>query len=141
MRSCVIIAAANVALGAPFFGGLLGGLSPLLGLIPGLGGAQPQAPSPSAIANARNQWLADTVTVSRFLSIAESLTLSQITAEATKALNAENDELIHKAVLDRQFISATPNDSVRQANNVLDTQGTFQSIVDGLRGCPPVERR
>ena len=143
-RSFVILAIANAVLARPLLGvgGLIGSLDPL-GLIPALTGTQPQTPaapapstrppSPSAIANARNQWLADTVIVSRFLSIAETLTPSQMTSEATKALNAENDELTHKAVLDRQFLSAAPDQSVRQANNVLDTQGTFQFVVDGLQ--------
>lgn len=60
----------------------------------------------------------------------------QLQQQARGALAAENDELNHKAVLDQMFLTGARRNrdaTVRQANNVLDTQGTFQFVVDGLQ--------
>ncbi|EFY91648.1 hypothetical protein J3459_008671 [Metarhizium acridum] len=93
-------------------------------------------PSAQAIDNAARAWQRDTGVVSNFLSNAESMGSQQLQQQARIALSAENDELNHKAVLDQMFLKGSPKDrkaSVRQANNVLDTQGTFQFVVDGLQ--------
>ncbi|KYK57977.1 hypothetical protein DCS_04990 [Drechmeria coniospora] len=130
----IMASLANVAVGQMNFLNLLGNLNPFRGLLPGAQAAQAPPPSDTAMAGARNQWRADTVVVSRFLSMAESFSPSQIESEAATALAAENDELTHKAILDRQFISsATPDKAVVDANDVLEIQGTFQFIVDGLK--------
>ncbi|QPG95938.1 hypothetical protein C2857_002631 [Epichloe festucae Fl1] len=100
------------------------------------GAAGGRQPSAQQIDTAAQSWQADTETVSQFLSTAESLSGQQLEKAASKALAAENDELSHKAVLDRMFLKRSQNNrvaSVAQANRVLDTQGTFQFVVDGLQ--------
>jgi hypothetical protein len=81
------------------------------------------------LANAQNQWRADTSKVSQFLGAVPTLTGTQLTAAAQVALDAEKDELLHKKVLDYQFGS---DPRIAEANSVLVTQGTFQSVVDAL---------
>ncbi|PHH82833.1 hypothetical protein CDD83_3159 [Cordyceps sp. RAO-2017] len=49
---------------------------------------------------------------------------------ASRHSPTEKDELTHKAVLDGQFLQGDA--SVRRADQVLDKQGTFQFVVDGL---------
>ncbi|KAK2589634.1 hypothetical protein QQS21_012690, partial [Conoideocrella luteorostrata] len=97
------------------------------------GGRQPSA---QAIDNAAASWQADTGIVSQFLSTAENLSGKQLQQAASKALDAENDELNHKAVLDKMFLNGRQNNrdaTVAQADQVLDKQGTFQFVVDGLQ--------
>ncbi|KAI1076717.1 hypothetical protein F5B20DRAFT_307382 [Whalleya microplaca] len=85
------------------------------------------------IGNAANKWSADTSKVSQFLSAASSLSGHHLVEHATVALSAEKDELIHKGVLDQQFLApSSPNRAVIVANNILVDQGTFQFVVDGL---------
>ncbi|KAI0478122.1 hypothetical protein F4859DRAFT_503998 [Xylaria cf. heliscus] len=81
------------------------------------------------LADAQNQWRADTSKVSQFLSAVPTLQGSQLETAAQAALNAENDELLHKKVLDQNFSS---DKRIVDANNVLVNQGTFQSVVDAL---------
>ncbi|EFY95054.1 hypothetical protein X797_010451 [Metarhizium robertsii] len=93
-------------------------------------------PSAQAIDAAARSWQRDTGVVSQFLSTAESMSPQQLQQQARGALAAENDELNHKAVLDQMFLTGARRNrdaTVRQANNVLDTQGTFQFVVDGLQ--------
>ncbi|KAI0534364.1 hypothetical protein GGR58DRAFT_516211 [Xylaria digitata] len=81
------------------------------------------------LADAQNDWRADIGTVSQFLSAVPTLSGSKLEAAAQVALDAENDELLHKKVLDQAFSS---DQRIVQANDVLVTQGTFQSVVDAL---------
>ncbi|KAG6006034.1 hypothetical protein E4U54_000243 [Claviceps lovelessii] len=93
-------------------------------------------PTPQQIDAAAQSWQADTEIVSQFLSTAESLTGQQLEQAASRALSAENDELNHRVVLDRMFRTGSTQRklaSVEQASNVLDTQGTFQFVVDALQ--------
>ena len=93
---------------------------------------QSNPPSPQDIADAANEWAADTSKVSQFLSAASSLSGSDLATQAATALSNELDELTHKAILDEQFNTAD-NPGVEQANNVLaGPQQTFQIVVDGL---------
>jgi hypothetical protein len=87
------------------------------------------AVSNAAIASAVSAWQADTGIVTNFLNKATTFgaTYNQ---EATKALNAENNELVHKAVLDTALGT---NTAVKAANNTLVTQGTFQDVVDVIQ--------
>ncbi|KAI3331753.1 hypothetical protein HD806DRAFT_168661 [Xylariaceae sp. AK1471] len=81
------------------------------------------------LADAQNQWRADTSKVSQFLSAVPTLKGTELTAAAQVALDAENDELLHKKVLDYEFGS---DPRIADATNVLVNQGTFQSVVDAL---------
>ncbi|KAK4940163.1 hypothetical protein LTR10_019698 [Elasticomyces elasticus] len=93
----------------------------------------PRQESNAALQSAALAWQADTGVVSAFLSEAASLSGSALTAAAQNALNAENDELLHKAVLDAEFLNvAHPNLLVVAANAVLVNAGTFQFVVNGL---------
>jgi hypothetical protein len=77
-------------------------------------------------------WMRDTGIVSNFLDTAEGLSGNDYISAAKIALAAEKDELNHKAVLDAtRGIGDTA--SVKQANNVLATQGNFQKVVDLLQ--------
>ncbi|KAH8167822.1 hypothetical protein CIB48_g461 [Xylaria polymorpha] len=87
------------------------------------------SPSIQQLADAQNQWRADTSKVSQFLSAVPTLHGSQLEAAGQVALDAENDELLHKKVLDQAF-SSDPR--IVAANDVLVNQGTFQSVVDAL---------
>ncbi|MAD84639.1 MAG: hypothetical protein CL912_16900 [Deltaproteobacteria bacterium] len=82
------------------------------------------------IADAQNAWRADTSMVSQFLSVAPSLTGTALTSAASTALDAENNELLHKMVLDATFLAT--DTSVQDANDILVTQHKFQDVVDGL---------
>ncbi|KAK1574441.1 uncharacterized protein LY79DRAFT_485370, partial [Colletotrichum navitas] len=86
--------------------------------------------SASQISNAVTSWRQDTGKVTNFLNTATTYTGSEYTKQATIALNAELDELNHKKVLDTALKGMQ---TVSQANAVLDTQGTFQQVVDVLR--------
>ncbi|KJZ74211.1 hypothetical protein HIM_06442 [Hirsutella minnesotensis 3608] len=104
----------------------------------GRGGGQTnqELPSPEEVANARDGWMRDTGIVSKFMSNAEGMSSDELPSEAQKALDAELDELDQKAVLDRRFNNGDDADdvpSIRQANQVLDKQQTFQFVVDGLK--------
>ena len=78
------------------------------------------------IADAQNQWASNISKVSQFLSVAESLNSRDLVSQAATALANKKDELIHKAVLDNQFVFASnPDENVQQANNELVDQGTF----------------
>ncbi|KZZ93805.1 hypothetical protein AAL_05521 [Moelleriella libera RCEF 2490] len=112
---------------APASGGARGG--------GGGGGGGRGQPSAQQIDNAQRAWQADTATVSKFLSTAEGMSGRELQKQASVALAAEKDELTHKGVLDRMFLQGNRRNrdaSVAQANQVLDTQGTFQFVVDGL---------
>lgn len=109
-------------------------ISPVLqGL--GIGGTPDvTAPSLSAIAQAQSHWRHNTGVVSRFLSNVESFGPSDLEREAAIALSAELDELDQKAILDRRFLSGdNANPAVAQADNTLERQAKFQSVVDGLQ--------
>ncbi|KZL82224.1 hypothetical protein CI238_10936 [Colletotrichum incanum] len=86
--------------------------------------------SETQITNAVMSWMQDTAKVTKFLNTATSFTGTEFTKQATIALNAEIDELNHKKVLDAALQGT---DMVTQANAVLDTQGTFQQVVDTLQ--------
>jgi hypothetical protein len=76
-------------------------------------------------------WQADTGVVSHFLDIASSFTDDDLfRGAAVAALNAENDELAHKGLVDRVFLDNFPN--IQNANNVLVNQGTFAQVVNDL---------
>ncbi|KAK2051818.1 hypothetical protein LY76DRAFT_488478, partial [Colletotrichum caudatum] len=86
--------------------------------------------SETQIMNAVMSWQQDTGKVTKFLDTATSFTGAEYTKQATIALNAELDELNHKKVLD---VALKGMQTVSQANAVLDTQGTFQQVVDVLK--------
>ncbi|KAK2026056.1 hypothetical protein LX32DRAFT_516761, partial [Colletotrichum zoysiae] len=86
--------------------------------------------SETQIMNAVMSWQQDTGKVTKFLDTATSFTGAEYTKQATIALNAELDELNHKKVLD---VALKGTQTVSQANAVLDTQGTFQQVVDVLK--------
>ncbi|KAF2270258.1 hypothetical protein CC78DRAFT_611910 [Lojkania enalia] len=88
-------------------------------------------PSAADLATAVSNWQADTSMVSNFLdtggSIMNNVAFKQA---ATVALNAEIDELNHKAIID----SALANDpNVQAANSTLEGGGAFQDVVDRLQ--------
>ncbi|KAI1161144.1 hypothetical protein F5B18DRAFT_629606 [Nemania serpens] len=101
-------------------------LFPLTQALPS--GVAPRA-SIQQLADAQNSWRQDTSMVSQFLSAVPTLQGSRLASAAQVALNAENNELVHKKVLDQAF-SADPR--IAGANDVLVNQGTFQSVVDAL---------
>jgi len=103
------------------------------------------------IRNAVLAWRDDTAMVSNFLNVAADTVLSDddLKTDAGLAFNSENDELTHKTVLDTQLCGqsggctqtlcspdANGNEvcssDLANANTVLVTQGTFQSVVDLL---------
>ena len=87
-----------------------------------------------ALDTAQGNWEADTSIVSSFLSSTDSLSGTALANAAQTALNAENNELTQKAVLDSQFVFVNnPNPTVQKANAVLVDQGTFQFVVNGLQ--------
>ncbi|KAK1625460.1 hypothetical protein BDP81DRAFT_274160, partial [Colletotrichum phormii] len=94
------------------------------------GGAGRNGVSDAQVMNAVMSWMQDTAKVTKFLNTATSFTGAEFTKQATIALNAEIDELNHKMILDAAFQGT---DMVTQANNVLDTQGNFQQVVDTLQ--------
>ncbi|KAJ2906165.1 hypothetical protein MKZ38_002880 [Zalerion maritima] len=98
----------------------------------GGGGDMPAGydPSGAQIMNAVMSWMNDTGKVSKFLNSATSFSGTDFTREATIALNSEKDELNHKQVLDDAIGMM---DQVQMANAVLDTQGSFQMVVDVLQ--------
>ncbi|KAI1130786.1 hypothetical protein F5Y10DRAFT_262729 [Nemania abortiva] len=81
------------------------------------------------LADAQNQWRADTARVSQFLSAVPTLSGSALQSAASAALGSENDELLHKKVIDGAFGS---NPDIVGANNVLVNEGTFQAVVNAL---------
>ena len=88
----------------------------------------------SALDTAQGNWEADTAIVSSFLSSADSFSGTTLANAAQTALNAENNELTQKVVLDNQFVFVNnPNPTVQKANAVLVDQGTFQFVVNGLQ--------
>ncbi|KAI1198015.1 hypothetical protein F5X97DRAFT_333563 [Nemania serpens] len=91
-------------------------------------GVAPRA-SIQQLADAQNKWRQDTSVVSQFLGAVPNLQGSRLESAAKVALDAENDELLHKKVLDRAF-GADPR--IVGASDVLVNQGTFQSVVDAL---------
>jgi hypothetical protein len=107
----------------------------VMALLPALGAAGPitkrQATGPTAdqLALAVDRWQADTVAVSSFLDLAPTFTdeLAFINA-AQSALNSENNELVHKAIIDMTFFNV-----IGAANNTLVTRGTFDIVVAGLQ--------
>lgn len=97
----------------------------------GAGIANGQTPSTQDLANAVANWMADTGIVSNFLNTGKSITNNvQFKQAALVALNAENDELVHKAVIDAAN-GNMPN--VIGANSTLATAGSFQDVVDRLQ--------
>ncbi|CAF9932138.1 MAG: hypothetical protein GOMPHAMPRED_006502 [Gomphillus americanus] len=84
--------------------------------------------SPDAAAN----WAKDTAVVSNFLNLAPTLKGTAFVAQAKIALNAELNELSHKANLDADP-AVTSNPTIAAANNSLVTLGHFQDVVDLLR--------
>lgn len=110
--------AAAGATGTPAKGGANGG-----------SGAGLNGVTDTQLLNAVNGWMNDTGKVTNFLNTATSLTGSDYTTAATIALNAEKDELNHKAVLDAGLDPA----AIQSANDTLATQGTFQAVVDALQ--------
>ena len=80
-------------------------------------------------------WAGDTSLVSQFLSMAPSLSGQDLVNAAASALASEGDELNQKGVLDAAFLNVGNLDpNVVAANTTLVNDGTFQFVVDGLRG-------
>jgi len=89
--------------------------------------------SNEGVGNAQVNWFQDTSLVSQFLSIAPTLTGQDLANAAASALASENDELIHKGVLDAAFLTVINLDpNVLTANATLVDQGTFVFVVNGL---------
>jgi hypothetical protein len=89
-----------------------------------------QTPTSADLATAVSNWQADTSMVSNFLNTGASIQNNVAFKQAaTVALNAEIDELTHKAIIDAAN-GADPN--VVAANGTLDTAGAFQDVVDRL---------
>ncbi|KAK8927532.1 hypothetical protein H634G_05208 [Metarhizium anisopliae BRIP 53293] len=136
----VIVLQGHAAVAVPIFGALGNMvdsfLSPLTGAVGGgSGSGSGQTPTSEQIDTAARAWRNDTGTVSNFLSNAESMDPQELQRQGKIALDAENDELLHKAVLDRMFLNGTAaarDAGVADANDVLVNQDTFQFIVDGL---------
>ena len=85
------------------------------------------------ILNAQANWFIDTSLVSQFLSSAPFLSGSALSTAATSALASENNELVHKGVIDaafRNIINLDPNVLIANATLVDNTR--FQFVVDGL---------
>lgn len=95
--------------------------------------ALPTRHANESITIAAQNWLKDTKIVSDFLDFAVSLpsgTPPDLLRHAAAALDAELDELEHKAILDTYFHEA--NQKVFFANAVLAKAGIFQFVVDKL---------
>jgi len=100
---------------------------------PGLGapGSSGQTPTAGDLATAVSNWMADTSMVSNFLNTGASIQNDDDFKQAAfVAYNAEVDELVHKAIIDRAN-SAMPN--VIGANSTLVTGGSFQDVVNKLQ--------
>ncbi|OCL07947.1 hypothetical protein AOQ84DRAFT_266223, partial [Glonium stellatum] len=82
------------------------------------------------VAEAANLWAQDVSAVSLFLTTASTLSGVDFTNQAASALESENDELVHKQILDN-VLSGNP--FVQAANNTLVEQGTFQAVVSLLQ--------
>ena len=83
-------------------------------------------------ADAAANWAKDTAVVSNFLNLAPTLKGTAFVAQAKIALNAELNELSHKANLDADP-AVLANPFIAAANNSLVTLGHFQDVVDLLR--------
>ncbi|KAG7100854.1 hypothetical protein HYQ44_019335 [Verticillium longisporum] len=94
------------------------------------GAGSNNTPSDTQLMNAVMGWMNDTGKVTNFVNTATSLTGDEFTRQAQIALNAELDELNHKKILDAGL---SDNPIVQSANEVLETQGTFQNVVDVLQ--------
>jgi hypothetical protein len=107
--------------------------SALLVLLPAftLGAPTLAARQDEGPALAQSNWAQDTAVVSQFLSTGASLTGQDLVNAATNALSFENDELVHKGVLDNLLLNADHPDIVK-ADNILGAQGNFQFVVTGL---------
>lgn len=108
----------------------------IVAIIPALGAAanikRQQGITADDLANAVNAWQADTATVSSFLNNAASYTDdATFVAAAQVALNAENDELNHKQVIDDVFLGV--NLDIVNANTVLVGERKFAMVVAGLQ--------
>jgi hypothetical protein len=107
----------------------------VMALLPALGAAglitkrQATGPTANQLAQAVNDWQADTAAVSAFLNFAPTFTDEAAFINAAQsALNSENDETFHKAVIDMTFFNV-----IGEANNTLITEGTFNMVVMGLQ--------
>lgn len=87
-------------------------------------------PSKAQINAAVDAWMADTSMVSDFQNKAKSLSGQDLKKAAKVALDAELDELTHKAVLDRAF---GDQPEVQAANNTLDTKGRHARTIPYTR--------
>lgn len=76
-------------------------------------------------------WQTDTGIVSHFMDTATTFTGDEYTKQAQIALDAEKNELLHKAVLDA-LPSVTSQATITAANDSLVTQAHFQDVVDRL---------
>ncbi len=131
----------NAVLATPTMGLICGAMDMLMGAnnpMPcGGGNKNNKAGPPKAdlIGAAAQQWRADTQTVSDFLSHAEAMSPQERQDQGQVAFDAEEDELIHKAVLDRVFLNGTAearDAAVVAADDVLVGQGTFRFVEDTL---------
>jgi hypothetical protein len=93
-------------------------------------GIPPNDPSQSS-QQAAADWQTDTGLVSHFLDTATTYTGDEYTKQAQIALDAEKNELLHKAVLDA-LPQVTSQPSITAANDSLVTQAHFQDVVDRL---------
>ncbi|ATY60905.1 hypothetical protein CCM_03455 [Cordyceps militaris CM01] len=128
----------HTVLAAPTFGLVCDAMNMLMGdqnIIPCGNRSNKAPPAKEDIAAAAQQWRGDTQTVSDFLSHAESLSPQQRQEQGQIAFDAEEDELLHKAVLDRVFLNGTAENrdpGVVAADDVLVGQGTFRFVEDTL---------
>jgi hypothetical protein len=85
----------------------------------------------SSLVSACSAWVSDTGAVSNFQNIGAGLVLNagQFKSQANIGLLAEKDELIHKGIID-SIIGLDPR--ISKANLTL-TNGSFQSVIDGLQ--------
>jgi hypothetical protein len=85
----------------------------------------------SALQSACNAWVSDTGVVSNFQNIGTGLTTNaqQFKQQAGIGYNAEVDELLHKADIDNLI----GNDPTISVANLTLTNGSFQSVVNGLQ--------
>lgn len=88
----------------------------------------------ATIKSASDEWSADTDKVSQFLQVATSLNSADLVSQAATAFANENNELVHKKVLDGFFLTVSdPNAGVQAADATLVTDGTFSTVVNGLQ--------
>jgi len=111
----------------------------IMALLPALGAAGPikrqNGIDANALAQAVNNWQANTAAVSSFLNNAASITDdAAFRAAAQDALNHENDELNQKGTIDTIFLNGPLRDErIVTADNTLVEEQTFNNVVIRLQ--------